>query len=81
MSVTWGGTGKGFNMKTALWAAAVYLVVIGGATLASNSMKDSPTLDTIAGLPSTGSLLGSTGVTAGALDLATAGAIWFMALR
>lgn len=79
--MAWGGTGKGFNMRTALWLAAVYLSVVGVATLASNSMKDSPTLDTIAALPSTGSLMNSTGVTAGALDLGTAAAIWFLALR
>jgi hypothetical protein len=68
-------------MRTMWWVLAAYLAVVGGATLAANSMTNSPTLDTVAGLPSTGSLLGSTGVTAGALDLGTAAAIWFLALR
>lgn len=56
---------------------AIYLASIGAATIASSMMADSPTFDTIAALPSTGSLLGSTGTTAGVLDLATAGALYY----
>lgn len=68
-------------MKTGLWILSLYLAAVGGATIASNMMADTPVLDTIKGLPSTGSLLGSTGTTAGVLDLGTAAAIWFIALR
>lgn len=68
-------------MKTAAWIGVIYLAVVGGATFYSNMATSSPTSDTIKGLPSIGSLMGSTGTTAAALDLAGAGAIWFLALR
>jgi len=69
------------GMKQVLLILAIYSAGVGVATFASNAMTNSPTIDTIAGLPSTGSLLGSTGTTAGVMDLATAAAIWWFAMR
>lgn len=68
-------------MRIVAWLGMVYLAGIGAATFASNSMTNSPTLDTIAALPSIGSLFGSSGVTAGALDLGGAAALYFFVLR
>lgn len=68
-------------MRMGFWLGVIYLAGIGAATLVSNSMTDSPTLDTIAALPSIGSLFGSSGVAAGALDLGGAAALYFFALR
>jgi hypothetical protein len=68
-------------MKTAAWVAVAYLGVVGAATFASGVMADSPTMDSIAHLPSVGSFLGSSGTTAAALDLGGATAIWFFFLR
>ncbi len=82
MSLVWdSGKDSLIGMKPILLALAVYSAGVGIATFASNAMSNSPTIDTIAGLPSTGSLLHSTGTTAGVLDLATAGAIWWFAMR
>ena len=68
-------------MKTLAWVAVGYLALVGAATFYSNTATSSPTADTIAQLPSVGSLMGSTGTTAAALDLAGAAAIWFFVLR
>jgi len=66
-------------MKTVAWVAVAYLTLVGAATFYSNMATSSPTADSVAALPSTGSLLGSTGTTAAVLDLATAGAVyWFL---
>ena len=82
MSVTWGNGGDSLvDMKMILLAVAVYSVGVGLATFASNAMDNSPTIDTIAGLPSTGSLLHSTGTTAAALDIGTGALIWWWAMR
>lgn len=69
------------NMKMILLALAAYSAGVGIATFISSFADSSPTADTIAGLPSTGSLLHSTGTTAGVMDLATAGVIWWFAMR
>jgi hypothetical protein len=68
-------------MKWIAGIGVLYLTVIGAATIYSGMATSSPTSDTIAGLPSTGSLLGSTGTTAGVLDLATAGAVYYFFLH
>lgn len=68
-------------MKTVFHIAAIYLAVVGAATLYSGSAANSPTSDTISKLPSAGSLMGSTGTTAVALDLAAAAALWFLVPR
>lgn len=68
-------------MKLVAWGAVIYLAAVGAATFYSGTAENSPTADSVAKLPSTGSLLGSTGTTAAALDLATAGAVWFFFLR
>jgi len=82
MSLTWGSGGDTLvNKKLIFGVLALYVAAVGIATIASGSMANSPTLDTVAGLPSTGSLLGSTGTTAGVLDIGTAAAIYFFALR
>jgi len=82
MSVTWGHGGDSLvGMKPILLALAVYSAGVGLAAFASNAMANSPTLDTIAGLPSTGSLLHSAGTTAAVLDLGTAAIIWWWAMR
>jgi len=69
------------TMRTAAWVAVAYLVAVGGATFWSGTAANSPTADSIAALPSLGSLLGSTGTTAAVMDLGGAAAIWFFALR
>lgn len=82
MSVLWdSGKDSLVGMKPILLALAVYSAGVGLATFASNAMANSPTIDTIAGLPSAGSLLHSTGTTAAVLDLGTAGLIWWFAMR
>lgn len=68
-------------MKIAAWALVGYLTVVGAATFYSGSSTNSPTADSIAGLPSAGSLLGSSGTSAAALDLGAAAAVWFFVLR
>lgn len=68
-------------MKPVLLGLAIYSIGVGLATFASNSMTTSPTFDTIAGLPSTGSLLGSTGTTAAVMDVATGAVIWWWVMR
>jgi hypothetical protein len=68
-------------MKWLAGIGVIYLVAVGGATIYSGMASASPMSDTIAGLPSTGSLLGSTGTTAGVLDLATAGAVYYFFLH
>lgn len=68
-------------MRTVFWLGTLYLVVVGGATLYSNMAASSPTSDTIKGLPSVGSLMGSTGTTAAVLDFAGAAAIYFLLLH
>lgn len=68
-------------MKIAAWLAVGYLAVVGGATMYGASAASSPTADSIAALPSLGSLMGSTGTTAAALDLGAAAAVWFFVLR
>jgi hypothetical protein len=66
-------------MKYLPWILGGYLLVVGAATIYSGTATSSPTADTVAGLPSLGSLLGSTGTTAGVLDLAgAAAAIWLL---
>lgn len=69
------------SLKPVLLVLAFYSVAIGVATFASSAMTDSPTFDTVAGLPSAGSLLHSTGTTAALLDFATAGGLWWFAMR
>jgi len=82
MSILWdSGKDSLVGMKPILLALAVYSAGVGLATFASNAMANSPTIDTIAGLPSTGSFLGSTGTTAAVLDLGTAALIWWWAMR
>ena len=68
-------------MRTVGWILTAYLLVIAGATFYSNSATSSPTADSIAALPSVGSLAGSTGTTAAVLDLAGAAAIYFLWLH
>ena len=68
-------------MKTVAWIAVAYLGLVGVATFYSGVSANSPTADQIAGLPSVGSLMGSSGTTAAALDIAGAAAIWFFVLR
>lgn len=63
-------------MKTAGWILTVYLGVIGAATLYSAMGSNTPTSDTVATLPSAGSLLNSTGATAALLDAAGAFLAW-----
>jgi len=80
------GTALGFSegtMKMLAWAGVAYLVLVGGATLYSNmgGATPTPTADTIMALPSPGSLMGSTGTTAGALDLGAAAALYFFVLH
>ena len=68
-------------MKTVAWVGVVYLGLVGVATFYSGMAANSPTADQIAKLPSVGSLVGSSGTTAAALDLAGAAALWFFVLR
>jgi len=68
-------------MKTAAWIGVAYLALVGAATFYSGTAANSPTADTIAQLPSLGSLLGSTGTTAAVMDLAAAGALWFFVIK
>ena len=68
-------------MKIAAWVAVGYLALVGAATFYSGVGTNTPTSDTVAQLPSVGSLLGSTGTTAAVMDLAAAGAIWFFVLK
>jgi len=68
-------------MKIAAWLAVGYLAVVGAATFYSGASTDSPTADQVAGLPSAGSLLGSSGTSAAALDFGAAAAIWFFILK
>jgi len=80
------------NMKTLWWAAVAYLVIVGGAEIYSNTATDSATADQVAKLPSPGSLLQTTGSvggvgsfagvsSAGLVDLLSAGAVYWFALR
>ncbi len=71
-------------MKTLGWVLTVYLGTVGVATLLQNVTTNAggtSTLagieDTVAALPSIGSLFGSVGVTAGGLDLAGAAAAYY----
>ena len=68
-------------MKIAAWVGVGYLALVGIATFYSGVSANSPTADQIAALPSIGSLMGSTGTTAAALDVAGAAAVWFFVLR
>jgi hypothetical protein len=72
---------KGKPMKYLAWGGVLYSVLVGAATFYSGAVANSTTSDSIAALPSIGSLAGSTGTMAGVLDLATAGAIWFFVLK
>lgn len=68
-------------MKTIAYVAAAYLAVVGLAEIASNTMQNSPTLDTIATLPSAGSIVAKSsgaGTQAG-IDLVGAVALWYYA--
>jgi hypothetical protein len=71
------------TMKTLAWVGVAYLVLVGGATMYSNMGGSTPTpsADTIAALPSPGSLFSSTGSTAAGLDLASAAALWYFVLN
>ncbi len=60
---------------------AVYSAGVGIATFASGISDNSPTADTIAGLPSVGSFLNSTGTTAALMDIAAGAAIWWWVMR
>jgi type IV secretory pathway VirB2 component (pilin) len=71
----------GKTMRTVAWIAVGYLALVGAATLYSAVGTSTPTSDTIAQLPSVGSLMGSTGTTAAVMDLAAAGAVWFFVLK
>ena len=73
------GGAKG--MKMAAWLGVLYLGVVGAATFYSGVATSSPTSDTIAALPSVGSLLGSSGTTAAVMDLAAAGATWYFFIK
>jgi hypothetical protein len=77
------GLVKESTMKMLAWAGVAYLVLVGGATMYSNmgGATPTPTADTIMALPSPGSLLGSTGTTAGVLDLGAAAALYFFVLH
>jgi len=72
---------EGKAMRTAAWLGVAYLAVVGAATFYSGVAASSPTSDTIAQLPSLGSLMGSTGTTAAVMDLAAAGALWFFVIK
>lgn len=65
-------------MKTAVKIGAIYLAVIGAATFASGVMTNSPTMDSVAKMPSVGSLMGSTGTTAAAMDIGGAAILFFL---
>jgi hypothetical protein len=71
----------GDEMKTVAWVGVAYLALVGVATFYSGVSANSPTADSIAKLPSVGSLVGSSGTTAAALDVAGAAALWFFVLR
>jgi hypothetical protein len=68
-------------MKTVAWIGVAYLALVGAATFYSSVGTNTPTSDTVAQLPSVGSLMGSTGTTAAVMDLAAAGAVWFFVLK
>jgi hypothetical protein len=68
-------------MHYVAWAGVLYLGLVGAATFYSGAVANSTTSDQIAALPSIGSLAGSSGTMAGALDLAGAAAIWFFVLK
>lgn len=68
-------------MKTIAWVAVGYLALVGAATFYSGVSTNSPTADTVAGLPSLGSLLGSTGTTAAVMDLAAAAGLYYFAVK
>jgi hypothetical protein len=68
-------------MKTFGWIAVAYLGLVGAATLYSATAQNSPTSDTVAGLPSLGSLLGSSGSMAAFMDFAGAGAAYWFLVR
>jgi hypothetical protein len=68
-------------MKTAVKIGALYLAVVGAATFASGSMTNSPTMDSVAKMPSLGSLMSSTGTTAAALDIGGAAVLFFLVPR
>jgi hypothetical protein len=72
---------EGGKMRTVFWIGTLYLVVVGAAEIYSGMATNSPTADTIKGLPSAGSLMGSTGTTAAMLDFASAAAIYFLVLH
>jgi hypothetical protein len=58
-------------VKTIFYVGALYFAVVGLAAFVSNSAKDSPTADTVAALPSAGTLLGANNVkTEGGINLA-----------
>lgn len=73
-------------MRTVAWIGVIYLGVVGAFTFWSASASGTtPTADSIAMLPSIGTLFSASGggatVTAAALDLAGAGAIYFFYLK
>lgn len=72
-------------MKGLLWAGVAYLGIVGIATFwSASSPGTTPTADTVAGLPSPGTLFGGGqgATTTGALlDIAGAGALWYFAAR
>jgi len=60
-------------MRTIFYVAAAYMAAVGVAAFISNSATSSPTADTVAALPSFGTLLGANNVkTEGGINLAAA---------
>lgn len=72
-------------MKPIIWAGVAYLGIVGIATFwSATSPGTTPTADTIAGLPSPGTLFGGGqgATTIGAfLDVGAAGVLWYFAMK
>lgn len=62
------------DMRTIFYIAAAYSALIGISEFVSNASSNSPVFDTVAGLPSAGSLLAKTGTpnTMAGIDVAAA---------
>lgn len=69
------------DMKQILYIVAAYSLIIGISEFVSNASSNSPVFDTVAGLPSAGSLLAKTGTpnTMAGIDIAASVAAFIAA--
>jgi hypothetical protein len=90
VAITWGNSGEGEFMKAVLWIVVLYEGVVAIAELTAGMASQPSFLQSIATLPSAGSLVSnlgsgsastSTATIGGVVDLAVAGGVYYFGLR